>query len=292
LKIDFCGVRGSLPASGQEFVRYGGHTSCLAIGHGDERAPRLLLDAGTGLTTVSALLDGAPFRGTIALSHLHWDHTYGLPFFAAGDREDARVKVLTPEQDDGRDALEALTGLMSPPYFPIAPIELRGQWTFATISEGEHEVEGFGVTALKIPHKGGRTYGYRITDGESVLTYMPDHSPTALGPGEDGFGEYHETALRLAQGADLLVHDSQLFKDELAAEGEFGHALGDYAVGLAARAGARRVALFHHKFTRTDDQLDALARRFEEAAPRAGRAGEDGNAPEVTIAREGETIEL
>ncbi|HTR73352.1 MAG TPA: MBL fold metallo-hydrolase [Solirubrobacteraceae bacterium] len=277
-------MRGSLPATGQEFVRYGGHTSCLAISKDGDQAPTLLLDAGTGLTAASALFDGAPFRGTIALSHLHWDHTHGLPFFAAGDREDARVRVLVPEQEDGRSAEEALTGLMSPPYFPITPGELRGQWTIETVAEREHEVEGFGILALTVPHKGGRTVGYRITSGERTLTYIPDHSPTALGPGPDGFGEYHEAALELTRGADLLVHDSQLFKDELAAEGEFGHALGDYAVGLATRAGARRVALFHHKFTRTDDQLDALAQRL-------GAAPGDG-APEVIVAREGETIEL
>ncbi len=284
MRIQFCGVRGSLPAPGSEFVRYGGHTSCLALSHDGDAAPRLLLDAGTGLTEASALFDGAPFRGAIALSHLHWDHTYGLPFFAAGDHQDAKVKVLVPEQEDGRSALEALTGLMSPPYFPITPKELRGEWTIETVAAGEHEIEGFWVSALEVPHKGGRTFGYRITDGEATLAYMPDHSPTALGPGPDGYGEYHQAALELARGADLVVHDSQLFADELASEGEFGHALGDYAVGLAARAGARRVALFHHKFTRTDDQLDALARRL-------GATAGDG-APGVTIAKEGETIEL
>ncbi len=288
MRVAFCGVRGSLPATGQEFVRYGGHTSCLAISKDSDQAPTLLLDAGTGLTAASGLLGGAPFRGTIALSHLHWDHTYGLPFFAAGDREDARVRVLVPEQEDGRSAEEALTGLMSPPYFPITPGELRGQWTIETVAEGEHEIEGFGILALAVPHKGGRTVGYRITSDERTLTYIPDHSPTALGPGPDGFGEYHEAALELARGTDLVVHDSQLFKDELAAEGEFGHALGDYAVGLATRAGARRVALFHHKFTRTDDQLDALARRLA-----AGPAGSSADAsPRVIVAKEGETIEL
>jgi phosphoribosyl 1,2-cyclic phosphodiesterase len=284
LRVHYCGVRGSLPAPGADYVRYGGHTSCLALAHDDAPAPTLLLDAGTGLVAAAALFDGGPFAGTILLSHLHWDHTYGLPFFAAGDREDSRVHVMTPEQIDGRSAVDALAGLMSPPYFPVGPTELRGRWTFASIASGEHEVEGFTVLAREIPHKGGRTLGYRIGDGHSTLAYLPDHNPTGLGPGEDGFGEYHPAALELAHEVDVLVHDSQLFPAELAAEGYFGHAVGDYAVALGRRAGARSVMLFHHRYDRTDDQLDAEARRL-------GVTESDGG-PAVSVAAEGTVLEL
>lgn len=260
--MHLCGVRGSLPAPGIDFVRYGGHTSCLALSHDRASAPSLILDAGTGLQTAAELLDGAPFAGAILLSHLHWDHVHGLPFFSAGDRADARVSVILPEQESGAQAAEVLGGLMSPPYFPIGPTELRGRWTFATIAPGERELEGFKVLAREIPHKGGRTFGYRVSDGRSALAYLPDHNPTALGPGEDGFGEYHPAALELANEADVLVHDAQLLPEELAAEGDFGHAVADYSVGLAGRAGARSVVLFHHRLDRTDDALDALELRL------------------------------
>jgi phosphoribosyl 1,2-cyclic phosphodiesterase len=285
LRVHYCGVRGSLPATGADYVRYGGHTSCLALAHDDASAPSLLLDAGTGLVAATKLFDGEPFAGSILLSHLHWDHTYGLPFFAAGDREDSRVHVITPEQDDGRTAVEALTGLMSPPYFPVGPTELRGQWSFDSIAPGgEHEIEGFTVLAREIPHKGGCTLGYRISDGHSALAYLPDHNPTGLGPGEDGFGEYHPAALELARDVDVLVHDSQLFPAELAAEGYFGHALGDYAVQLARRAGARAVVLFHHRYDRTDEQLDAEAQRLGAASAAGG--------PAVSVAAEGTVLAL
>ena len=211
MRVRFCGVRGSTPAPGIEFVRYGGHTSCLTLAHDDAAAPSLILDAGNGLQCVSGLLDGEPFVGTILLTHLHWDHVLGLPFFAAADRRDARLHVVLPEQDSGKDAESVLAGMMSPPYFPVGPSELRGHWTFATIGAGEHQLEGFTVLAREIPHKGGRTFGYRISDGHSTLTYMPDHCPTMFGPGEDGFGEYHAAALELASDADVLVHDAQLF---------------------------------------------------------------------------------
>jgi len=91
---------------------------------------------------------------------------------------------------------------------------------------------------------------------------VTDPCPTVLGPGADGLGVYHEAVLDLAAEADLLVHDAQLVAEEVPAEANFGHAAAEYAVGLAVRARARRVALFHHKPSRTDDELDAIARRF------------------------------
>jgi ribonuclease BN (tRNA processing enzyme) len=281
LQIDFCGVRGSAPAPGAAFVRYGGHTSCLALTHdGGGGAPTLILDAGAGLQLASDLLRGSPFIGTILLSHLHWDHALGLPFFKAGDRADARTTVLLPEQETGDDAVSVLAGMMTPPYFPIGPTELEGDWAFAEIEPGGRQIEGFEVLALEIPHKGGRTFGYRVSDGHSTLTYMPDHCPTALGPGEDGFGAYHAAAIELARNADVLVHDAQLLAEELASEARFGHAAAEYAVELGRRAGVHEVVLFHHRPDRTDQQLDDLAERFS------------ANSPKVTVAREGATIDL
>jgi ribonuclease BN (tRNA processing enzyme) len=284
--ITFCGVRGSTPAPGADYVRYGGNTSCVAVAHARGEAPVLALDAGTGLANLSGLLDGAAFNGTILLSHLHWDHSLGLPFFRAGDRDDARVTLLLPEQEAGQDgaggvaAEGLLSRVMSPPFFPIRPGELRGSWEFAAISPGQHKAEGFTVEAREIPHKGGRTLGYRISDGRAVLAYVTDHCPTSFGPGPDGLGAYHEAAVELARDADLLIHDAQLTAEEVPAEAAWGHAAAEYAAGLAARAGARRVALFHHKPSRTDDQLDAIGLRF--AA---------GPLP-VLVAAEGLSVEL
>lgn len=273
MRITFCGVRGSTPAPGADYVRYGGNTSCVAVAHSSSDspvAPVLLLDAGTGLGGVTGLLGGDPFHGTILLTHLHWDHCLGLPFFRGGDRDDARVTLLLPDQGEG--ASEGSTGaerllarVMSPPFFPITPRQLRGDWTFGAVAPGQFKAEGFTVEAREIPHKGGRTLGYRVSDGRRVLAYVTDHCPTVLGPGADGLGAYHEAALDLAADADLLVHDAQLVAEEVAAEASFGHAAAEYAVGLAQRAGARRVALFHHKPSRTDDQLDAVAYRFADA---------------------------
>ena len=284
MRVHLCGVRGSTPAPGRDFLRYGGHTSCVAVAHDDGGPPGLILDAGTGLRQVSALLCGGPFTGTILLTHLHWDHVHGLPFFAAGDRPDAQVRLLLPEQDSTeRDrapsAEDVLARGMSPPHFPITPGQLRGQWSFGFLAPGEVKAEGFAVEAAEIPHKGGRTFGYRISDGHSVLAYLPDHCPTDLGPGPEGWGEYHPAALALAAGADALVHDAFLLPDEVPAQAFLGHAAADYAVGLGRRAGSRWVILSHHKPDRTDQALDLLAARF--AAD-----------PHVIVAAEGTVIDL
>ncbi len=217
----------------------------------------------------ATLLGQGPFKGTILLTHLHWDHVQGLPFFDAGDRDDARATLVIPEQENGQSATAVLGRAMSPPLFPMMPEELRGSWSFDTIAPGERSFEGLEVLAREIPHKGGRTFGYRVTDGHTTLAYMPDHCPTALGAGPDGWGEYHAAALELASGVDLLIHDAQIFPGELAQDARFGHAVVDYAVELGRRAGAAARAAVpppsgpHGRGARRDGAAAVRARRRE-----------------------------
>ncbi len=281
MRIHLCGVRGSCPSPGSEFVRTGGHTSCVAVAH-DGEPPTLVLDGGTGLRTLAGLLAGAPFRGTLLLSHLHWDHTHGLPFFPAGDRDDAEVALLAPAQESS--TLDLLSRPMSPPNFPISPHDLRGRWSFGSIDEGDHEIGGFAVRAREIPHKGGRTFGFRVADAGGSFAYLSDHSPHDLGPGPDGLGEHHPAARDLCAGVDVLIHDAQYTAAELPARRHFGHAALEYAIGLARALGIPRVLLFHHDPSRTDDQLDAILREL------VGAAGRDGAA--VEVAREGAVVDL
>ncbi|MGH3235559.1 MAG: hypothetical protein ACRDOH_20375 [Streptosporangiaceae bacterium] len=123
------------------------------------------------------------------------------------------------------------------------------------------------VDAAEIPHKGGRTFGYRISDGAGTLAYLPDHSPISLGPGPDGTGVYHDAAIALTDGVDLL-HDSQHTAAELPQLGFLGHSAVEYAVALAQRARARQLALFHHDPWRTDAEIDALVARHAMAPVR------------------------
>jgi phosphoribosyl 1,2-cyclic phosphodiesterase len=264
MRLRLCGTRGSTPAPGVDFARYGGQTSCVAV-MSDDGECRLILDAGTGLRRLPAALDGRPFSGSILLTHLHWDHTHGLPFCPSVDNPDAHTTLYIPEQPGG-DAEEILARAMSPPHFPIRPREMRGAWGFEHLAPGEHRIEGFDVLALEIPHKGGRTFGYRVSDGHAAVAYMPDHAPTSLGPGPEQFGPYHEAAVRLSQGVDLLLHDSQYTREEFPARAHFGHSSIDYAVGLAEHAVAKRLVLFHHDPWRSDAQLDSIVTHWSGAS--------------------------
>jgi ribonuclease BN (tRNA processing enzyme) len=240
-----------------------------------------VLDAGTGLRCLADVLGNAPFRGTMLLGHLHWDHTEGLPFFAAGDRPDAAVRLLLPKQAGRAEKL--LARMMSPPNFPITPRELRGDWSFDSIEEGHHALEGFDVLAREIPHKGGLTFGYRVA-GENgrAVAYFSDHAPQLLGPGESGLGELHAAALELASGTDLLIHDAQYTAAELPTRGVYGHSAADYPALLAERAGVPRVLLYHHDPNRTDEQVRAIAADVAAAHPSV----------DVGIATEGAVIDL
>ena len=276
MRVVFCGVRGSTCAPGAEFVRYGGHTSCVALAH-DGALPTLVLDAGTGLRNLSRHLDGEPFRGTILLGHLHWDHTHGLPFFAAGNEPGSEVTVVMPAQGDPEQVLERA---FSPPHFPVTPTQLQGHWRVTSHEPGDHDVEGFGVVAAEIPHTGGRTFGYRVSAGGASLAYLSDHSPVTEGDGPDGLGAYHRAAMDLAEGVDVLIHDAQHTAAEFVSRAYLGHSAIEYAVGLAQAAGVRMLVLFHHDPSRTDDELDALV------------AAHQGGPVEVVGATEGLVIEL
>lgn len=263
MRIRFCGVRGSSPAPGPEFLRYGGNTSCVSLAHGDD-PPALALDAGTGLVNLSAQLAGLPFRGTLLVGHLHWDHTHGIPFFGAGDRDDSDVRFVMPAQGD---PVAVLSRMMSPPHFPIGPTELDGTWRFDGLEAGDHDIEGFRVSAADIPHKGGRTFGFRISDGSATIAYLSDHCPLAIDAGPDGEGARHSVALELCDRVDLLIHDAQFRSDERDVALLYGHSTAAYAASLAAAAGARRVALFHHNPFRSDDEVDKILAEVRATAP-------------------------
>lgn len=271
MKALLCGVRGSTPAPGVEFAGVGGNTSCVAVPTPTGRW--LILDAGTGLRRLGTVLHGAPLCGSILLTHLHWDHTQGLPFLPNADRSDAEVSLWLPAQADdpsGTDPVAVLRRSMSPPHFPIGPDALLGSWRFGALDAGEHTIEGFTVTAAEIEHKGGRTFGYRIDGPDGSLAYLSDHAPRLAG------ADRREAALKLAGGVDVLLHDAQYVSDERAIADAYGHATIDDAIAMAAEAGAKHLTLIHHAPDRTDQDMAAVERSLGDApVPTAiGREGD------------------
>ena len=244
MRVHFCGVRGSTPVAGPEFARVGGHTSCVALALGDA-LPDLVLDAGTGLQSLVTIFEGRPFVGNILLTHLHWDHVQGLPFFPQADRDDARVTVAQPAQGD---PLATMARAMSPPHFPINPDGLRGAWEYVALEAGEHDFGPYTVVARDVEHKGGRAFGFRVTAGSASLAYVPD----ALDANDDAI-------LALADGVDLFIRGAPFVSTEQERADLFGHGTVERAVTVAGRAGVRQLVLTHHGPMRTDDAVEKIA---------------------------------
>ncbi len=270
-------MRGSTPCNGDEVRRYGGNTSCVSVEAPGEDP--IVFDLGTGLRYFG---NGQPqdgtFSGTCLLSHLHWDHTQGLPFFVPILRQGASLRIFGPRQEDGSSVREAMNRFMAPPHFPVALDQLPGRIDFTDVADDEFDVGGFRVMSRLIPHV-GNTLGFRVTWRGASVAYLSDHQQ----PYDGSFGAT-PGAFDLVRGADLVIHDAQYTPSEFAQKSTWGHCTVEYAVWLAQTAGARRLALFHHDPTRHDEAVDSLLCGARESAGSSGL--------EVFAASEGLTVEV
>ena len=255
--VTFYGVRGSTPCAGPETKVYGGNTSCVAV----ERASGapLLLDLGTGLRYFgNTLRPDTGFRGTALITHLHWDHVQGLPFFSPILREGSHLDVYGPH-NDACSLEDSIRRFVSPPLFPIELETLPGSIVMHECADEELELEGLEVTVRSVPHL-GPTNGYRISNGSASIAYVSDHQQPL-----DGGSVVADSVLELAAGVDLLIHDAQYTASEFADRSNWGHCSVDYACQVAQQAGAKRLALFHHDPGHSDHMLDEIldwARRW------------------------------
>jgi hypothetical protein len=277
MQVTFHGVRGSTPCHGEDTQRYGGNTSCVGI-----RVPGelpLMFDLGTGARYFGVEHSGSqPFRGTCLLSHLHWDHTQGLPFFSPILSAGAELDIYAPQQDDGRSLEQVFEEMICPPMFPLRISQFAGTVRYHELADDDIQIGAMTVRSRLVPHL-GPTLGYRLEwKGRSVV-YISDHQQP-----HDGSFTLTEGARELAQGADLLIHDSQYTMSEFPAKNNWGHCTIDYALWLAGECNVRTLALFHHDPSRTDDALDELHR--------GAVSDSEGEGPTVVAAYEGLTIEL
>ena len=249
VRITFHGVRGSCPCPSEANARYGGNTASVLV-EADGQDP-ILLDLGTGLRLLAASqpLDGS-FRATALITHIHWDHVQGLPFFPPIDRAGARLDVYGPAQDEGPLG-EVFGDFMRPPYFPVHFSQLRGEIHFHDLTDGEFTVGDAKVTARAVPHV-GPTVGYRIELEGKVVTYISDHQAPA------DLTTIDPRVLELAADADVLIHDSQYTREEFRQRSDWGHCTIDYALHVARSAGVKKLVMFHHDPSHTDDEMDAL----------------------------------
>ncbi len=273
MRVRFWGVRGSMPIPGPETVRYGGNTPCIDVFTSDQQV--IILDAGTGIRRLGRqLMEEYPNRavGTILISHTHWDHIQGFPFFTPAFVRQNRF-VLVGQKRVGQKLESVIRGQVVEPYLPFGYGELEADLMIKEINDEEFMVIGNDtlVQARKVPHPGG-CLGFRIENRGVVLAYCTDTSH----PDE----RLDENVLQLAQGADLLIHDSQFSLEERQQFPAWGHSSWLESCQVALEAGVRHLALFHHDPDASDDELERRLVKARQVFPR------------TFLAREGMSIEL
>ena len=276
MHIRFWGTRGSIPTPGPTTVRYGGNTSCVEVR--DSTGTLLVLDAGTGLRELGIALmnsNGArPFSIDLLLSHLHWDHIQGIPFFRPAYDPNSTLRIRGPKQS--RPMKELLGMGMDDPFFPVDLDDLPVKLQVGELADGSDEKIGaFRVRSAHLYHP-APALAYRVeADGRS-LVYATDT--------EDPFSGKVNPVVALARGADTLIHDAQFVKSDF--KPTWGHSTIESAIEVAANAKVKRLVLYHHDPDRSDDALDHIGRD----AQRLGHERMPGL--DVVVAREGLELEV
>lgn len=250
------------------------------LDHGDET---VIFDLGTGMRGYGLSLAPEAFvgyRASVLLSHLHWDHVQGLPFFAPLGCPDTHLDIYGPAQD-GADLGAVFDGFMSQPYFPISVHDMPGTAEFLGVGTNDFPVGRAKVRSRWIRHT-SPTLGYRVDFDDVSVAYVSDHGP---GCSDDSDDFIPEDVLELADGVDLLIHDAQHTVEEFDAKRHYGHSTVDYAVHVARQSGARRLALFHHCPTHTDEDVDRNLAHAQDLASSTGIC-------EVLAASETATVRL
>jgi ribonuclease BN (tRNA processing enzyme) len=248
---------------------------------GDE--PPIILDLGTGLRPLGLELDASrprdtPYHLTAFLSHLHWDHIIGLPFFTTAHDPMTQLDIYGPPQADGMTLHQVFDRVLHPPFFPVHVKELKGDVRLLEALNETVSVGSAKVMVRQVPHV-GTTLGFRIeAEGKSVA-FVTDHQQ----PADPTFVD--DNVLELCENVDLLIHDSQYTPEEFEWKSDWGHSTVAYAVHVAKESGAKKLAMFHHDPLRSDDDIDKL---LDEARSMKGAS----EIPSVIAASEGLTLEI
>lgn len=259
-RVKFWGVRGSIPVSNPEFIRYGGNTSCIEMQCGEHR---LLFDAGSGLRAfgeevrhhISGPLD-------LFFTHWHYDHVIGFPFFAPLYDHKVKLSIWSGGLVQDCTTRDMISCLMSPPWFPARLEVCRARFGWHDFKAGDvlHPKPGIAIKTAPLNHPGG-CVGYRVEWGGRAVAYVSDT--------EHVDGELDKSALFLMKEADLAIYDCTYLENEMPRRRGFGHSTWEQGVKLCAAAGTKRLAMFHHDPVRSDIELEAMESDAAKAFPGA-----------------------
>jgi phosphoribosyl 1,2-cyclic phosphodiesterase len=268
-------VRGSIATPGMTTVRYGGNTSCIEIRHGDDI---IVLDAGTGLRALGQSLlkefNNKPLNLTLLLTHTHWDHIQGLPFFGPIYNPHCRLRILGSE-GARKGLVAALTGQMESTYFPVPFDKLPSNIDIEELKDFNFAIGSVLVRAQRANHP-GVCVGYRLFSPDGLVAFFPDTEPRT---------DDHEM-IEFVRDADVLILDSQYDKAEYKKHTGWGHGCVDDSVALALKAGVKHLYLFHHDPDHDDRRMDELVKHARKLVAKQKKK------LKVDAAREGMVIQL
>jgi phosphoribosyl 1,2-cyclic phosphodiesterase len=295
MKVRFWGVRGSIASPGPSTVRYGGNTTCIEIRTDDNEL--IIIDAGTGIFPLSqTLLAELPVTANVLITHSHWDHIQGLPFFIPNFIPGNLLRLHGAfDPVSGKGVEQVMSVQLQYSYFPVREAEMKARIEYVTLApEQSVQIGSAKVTPYLMNHP-VIDFGYRIeANGKSVF-FTGDHEPPSniYEPGEDDYDDYQhfvnekaDDIRRAMRGVDVLIADCSYTEKEYPAKKGWGHGTFNTSIQYAKEAGAKVLFCTHHEPTRSDDALDEVFRQVLIDNPR--QAGD----PDYKLAREGETYEF
>jgi len=295
MKIRFWGVRGSIASPGPKTARYGGNTTCIEIRTDNNEL--IIIDAGTGIFPLSqALLAELPVTANVLITHSHWDHIQGLPFFIPNFIPGNLLRLHGAfDPVSGKGVEQVLSVQLQYSYFPVREAEMKARIEYVTLMpEVPVQIGSATVTPYLLNHP-VINFGYRIECAGKSVFFTGDHEPpyNIYEPGDEEFAEYQrfvddraEGILRGMQGVDVLIADCSYTEQEYAAKRGWGHGTFNSSIQYARDAQSRVLFCTHHEPTRSDDALEDAFKHAMAANPH--RPGD----PDIRLACEGETFEF
>jgi ribonuclease BN (tRNA processing enzyme) len=259
MKVTVWGCRGSIPSPGPEKNIFGGNTSCVQV---VEKDTCIILDGGSGIQRLGQYLSKDIKELHILLTHLHIDHTMGLGFFLPLYNPNIKIHLWGPTSSS-ETLLQRLRRYFSPPLFPVRLNELPTHPEIHEIHDSDFKIGDISISSRYICHP-GPTLGYRLTVGNSVLCYMPDHEVKLGAPNFPNEPEW-TSGYEIAQGADLLFHDAQFRSDDYESKIGWGHSTANDAIEFAKMCKVKHLSLFHHDPAHTDVKLNQILQEMVES---------------------------